>query len=380
MKKRCFAAVLALVMASLGAQEVTDTSALPGFSTGYVLDNFPGTSVDDGRFSGTVRYTRGVSIEERQVFGGLDDNHTVNTATELLAMASVLGIQDVRKEDALKLYTEISMENATNSFLGVTGTTHSQVLERLKNKYNFTQDEITGAIRATVAQVVDAEFGKVSFLLENSHTYSSARSHSAVLTHNSQNGEYILRYEGTYTNGETRTIKADSLVALSSEMRDGRYKADFDQTGRDQVQSRAALIPATIFDGWKRTTPNMVDPYGLLTRALTNFYITPNNENYRIVRGILARGRLAEIVEININRNEDAFIKNSITAISRVLETMSPELYVKISQELRDYKVLVAASEIPNDQRYGIFTLTKAAGDAIFVSKRQPAAGLLVSY
>jgi hypothetical protein len=69
-------------------------------------------------------------------------------------MASVLGIQDVKKEDALKLYAEIAMEGATNSFFGVTGTTHEQVLARLRGKYNFTQTEIAGAIRATIAEAV----------------------------------------------------------------------------------------------------------------------------------------------------------------------------------------------------------------------------------
>jgi hypothetical protein len=132
-----------------------------GFSTTYALGSFSGTSIDeDGDFRGAARYSKGVSVEERQVFGGLDDNHTVNTAAELLAMVSALGIQDVKKEDALKLYTEIAMEGAVNKFLGVQGRTHEQVLARLKSKYNFTEAEINSTIRATVAEIVDTEFNK----------------------------------------------------------------------------------------------------------------------------------------------------------------------------------------------------------------------------
>jgi hypothetical protein len=38
------------------------------------------------------------------------------------------------------------------------------------------------------------------------------------------------------------------------------------------------------------------------------------------------------------------------------------------------FKVLVAAAGIPNDPQYGIFALTKASGNALFVSKSNPAA------
>jgi roadblock/LC7 domain-containing protein len=71
----------------------------------------------------------------------------------------------------------------------------------------------------------------------------------------------------------------------------------------------------------------MVNPYELLTKALADFYITPNKANYEAVRGILARGKLTVFVERNVNRNEDVFVENSTMAISSVLKTMSPELH-----------------------------------------------------
>jgi hypothetical protein len=90
----------------------------------------------------------------------------------------VLNIKEVVPADALKVYAEIAMEGAANSFLGVTGTMHSQVLERLRGKYNFTQKEISDAIKQTVAAAVDAEFNKVNFSLRNTST-----SHNAVCSY-----------------------------------------------------------------------------------------------------------------------------------------------------------------------------------------------------
>jgi hypothetical protein len=316
---------------------------------------------------------------------------SVDTPLEIALLSTCAGVVDIRPVEAVnmlpaddpklvdkKLGAAAYMDMQMARFLGSDPAPHAAALKFITDRGRVTEAEIKTFMTQGIAQAVDAEFNKVSFLLENSRTYSSARSHSAVLTRNPQNGEYILSYEGTYTKGETRTIKANSLTALLSEMRDGRYKADFDQTGRDQVQSQAAMIPAVLFDKWRSSTPSMVNPYELLTKALTDFYITPNKANYEVVRGILAREKLAMFVETNINKNEDAFIENSVTAISSVLEAMSPELQARISRELRDYKVLVAAAEIPDDDpRYGIFMLNIASGDEIFISKKRSATGLM---
>jgi opacity protein-like surface antigen len=162
MKKMLLAS--ALLCAALGAASAQEgASGGTRFSTGYVLTHYEGVTINEyGKLVGATRLIRNLStsIEERQVYGSLNGDERVNTASELLAMASVLGIQDVKKEDALKLYAEIAMEGAANSFLGVTGTTHSQVLERLRGKYNFTQAEIAGAIRATVAAVVEEKLNE----------------------------------------------------------------------------------------------------------------------------------------------------------------------------------------------------------------------------
>jgi hypothetical protein len=45
----------------------------------------------------------------------------------------------------------------------------------------------------------------------------------------------------------------------------------------------------------------------------------------------------------------------------------------KVNRDASTVNEMVAVAEIPNDLRYGIFTLTKTADNAIFVSKSNPA-------
>jgi hypothetical protein len=122
MKKMLLAS--ALLCAALGAVFAQEgASGGTRFSTGYVLNKFPETSVEDGWLRGArgIVQEANLSNDERRIWGGLGNSRDIDTASELLAMASVLGIQDVKKEDALKLYAEIAMEGAANSFLGATG-------------------------------------------------------------------------------------------------------------------------------------------------------------------------------------------------------------------------------------------------------------------
>jgi hypothetical protein len=193
---------------------------------------------------------------------------------KLLTMASVLEIQDIKKEDALKVYAEIAMENAANSFLGVTGTTHSQVLERLHGKYNFTQAEITGAIRSVVSDVVDAEFNKVGFLLINADT-NRVDAHNATLIYESGRRQYVLNYEGYHTNGEIRKIVAPTLDALLAEMRKNR--TDFDETGIQSVRNQAGLLPA------ERLGRDSLNDIKII---IEQFYLKPTAETYGYLRDV----------------------------------------------------------------------------------------------
>jgi hypothetical protein len=116
----------------------------------------------------------------------------------------------------------------------------------------------------------------------------------------------------------------------------------------------------------------MVNPYDLLTKALTGFYTTPNTENYKVVLGIYARAVLASVTD------GDAFTKNMTDSIMRTLASFN--LIDKANRDINDTKKLIAAAEIPTGAQYGIFILNKTVGDEIFVSKKRQASGLLVSY
>ncbi|GBR72756.1 hypothetical protein NO1_0246 [Candidatus Termititenax aidoneus] len=331
-----------------------------------------------------------------RIAGLSKDTTRVDTPLEISLLSYAAGVVDVRPIEAdailpannpraagLKLGSAVLKELTEIRFLDPSNTAavgrYEGMLRFISERNGVSRAEIDAYYRqgigALIAAEVDAQFNKISFLIDRTKTVGS--SYGAVLTRNTQN-QYILSYEG-YFNGaiSTKTLSGASLDDLLAKMAGNR---DFVQDDINQVRSQAALIPATLFNRWRGYTPSMVNPYELLTNALVNFYLDPNGrtpagKNYDVLRGILARGQLAEIVD------RDTFITKLVTAISSTLEAMSPGLYARISRELLDYKVLVAVSEIPNDPRYGIFTLTQTAGEEIFVSKKRQAGGLVqVSY
>jgi hypothetical protein len=347
-----------------------EAARIGSFSQGYVLKNFSEITIEDNKIRGVARYDEEVfgytaTDEEYSMLGSLGGTKDlIDMSTELAASAAILNIRSIEPQDALKIYTEIAMEGAVNSFLGTTGATHTGVLSRLKAKYNFTDRQIRGAIENAVHSEVDAQFNRISFRLDR---------HNAILSHNPKTGEYTLSYGGVNTNNETRNITANSLQALSSEMLSGRNKTDFTSADLNTLRAQAALIPAVVFDGWRKSTWNMVDPYELLAKALTDFYTTPNRTNYEVICGIQARAMLAVIAD------DDTFTDAMDGAIGNTIASLSTGLYEKMAKDLRQNGAIMAASSKPNDPRYSIFTLTKATGDEIFVSKKMRADGLLES-
>ncbi|MDR1637508.1 MAG: hypothetical protein LBR93_09225, partial [Treponema sp.] len=147
MKKPFFAFLLAALAAvSLAAQEAPDTGALTAKTTAkirsfcqdYVLRNFPKTAIEDNKIRNVAKYDEEVfgytaTDEEYSMLGSIGGvENLIDRATELAASAAILNIRPVEPQDALKIYTEIAMESTANSFLGITGATHAEVLSRLK--------------------------------------------------------------------------------------------------------------------------------------------------------------------------------------------------------------------------------------------------------
>ncbi|MCL2722656.1 MAG: WD40 repeat domain-containing protein [Treponema sp.] len=223
-------------------------------------------------------------------------------------------------------------------------TRHETVLQWIISRGNVTRADIEtfyrNGIRGLISEIVTEKFNRMSFLLSNAVT-NPIRDHEMVLTRNPQNGHYTLSYGGYYTNREIRTITAASLEVLLSEMRNGRNRADFDQTGINKLRAQAALMPAVVYAGWR---PNGVDAMALITETLTNFYINPNREPFSAVVGICARYQVAYATG-------SGFADVAARAYVSVLNELNSGLTRQVINEST-----VSAARVPNDPRFNIFS------------------------
>jgi hypothetical protein len=178
-----------------------------------------------------------------------------------------------------KLGAAVFQEIQILRFLGDTAAVnrHEAVLQYIIGRGNATRTEIEtfyrNNIRALVSQVVDEEFNKISFLLENA---PKTRGGNTVLTRNPQNGHYELSctgYFGTNTM-HTKTFSGSTLDALLDEMR--RDRDNFDQTGINAVRAQAALIPAVAL-----SSSVINDSVNLITA----FYLNPSLSTLNALRG-----------------------------------------------------------------------------------------------
>ena len=151
-------------------------------------------------------------------------------------------------------------------FLGNTSafSRHETVLQWIISRGNVTRAEVEtfyrNGIRGFIAEIVNEEFNKISFLLRTNIVYTRGTdrfgiSYGGTLVRNHENGQYILNCEGWFyedyirTNGrvegtprQSKTFVGSSLDVLLNEMR--RNTADIDQSAINFVRTQAALIPA----------------------------------------------------------------------------------------------------------------------------------------
>jgi hypothetical protein len=313
----------------------------------------------------------------------LDD---IDTPLEIALLSTCAGVVDVRPVEAsnmlgnakqadLKLGAAVYQEMQILRFLGNTAAVgrHEGILKFITDRGNASRAEIESYYRqgigALIAEAVNTEFNNISFMVE-----TDTDSANVKLIRNPN--EYVLICDGFWGNPKKEEIKQFSASSLNALLTVMRNSGNFSATAFNTVRDNAPLIPAVVFDDWKRTTPNMVNPYELLTKALTDFYVTPNEANYKIVRGILARAILASVTD------GDAFTDNMAESMHEILVSFNPALNDKINGDISTTSKMIAAAGIPDDPRYGIFTLNRESGDAIFVSKSNPAAArqLMASY
>ena len=248
------------------------------------------------------------------------------------------------------------MEILVNRFLGKSDAVakYENWLKTASDKNKVTRQEIEAFyrdnVRALIAGVVDEEFNKISWLL--------GRKYNAVLTRNSQNGQYILSYEGYFNEKkQTKIFSAPSLEALSSKMRnDNEYKADFNQNDVNEVEAQAALIPAVVYVDWKaKGIAGGVDGMALIKETLTNFYLNPSKTTYDVICGIDAR------YAITASSMSDPFARVAFANFIHLIRLLNDGFADKFIQDTSG-QGLRARARIPDDPRFNIFSTPYRGG------------------
>jgi hypothetical protein len=249
----------------------------------------------------------------------------------------------------LKLGAALYQDIQVLRFLASTGSAadtnavgrYEGILKFITDRKNVTRAEIEkyyrDGIRGLIAGIVDEEFNKISFLLENS---SIRKAHNAVLTRDPQNGHYTLSYGGVNTNNETKEIKdMTTLDALLVEM--GRRRTDFDQTGINQVSAQAKLIPAVVLSDAALNEVKTI---------LTNFYTNPSATTYAAMKEVYA---LYDRKRAEIGPNMQTFA-NARIGYGATLDGLNAGLAQKV---FADVRASSAITTLTRDQQQRLIQL-----------------------
>jgi hypothetical protein len=187
------------------------------------------------------------------------------------------------------------------------------MIKFISDKNGVSRAEIESYYRqgigALVAETVDAEFNKVSFMID--------RKYNTVLAHDSQTGQYILSYERPSVESDDKELSAVSLNALLSTMQNS---SDFSQSAIDIVREQAALIPATRL-GNKAISG--------ITDILVNLYMNPTNSvAYDMVKAVFALYQ-----NLESRRATNSVFEKVATAYSLTLYALNTELEKKVVQD-----------------------------------------------
>ena len=204
---------------------------------------------------------------------------------------------------------------------------YEEMLRFISSKSNVTRAEIEtyyrDNIRAFIAEVVDEEFGKISFT-----SGSPTGGYNAVLMRNPQNGHYTLRYTDARNN--TKELSANSLDALKTAM--ARNTAEFNQNGVNTVSTQNALIPAVSNIGRQSTEPTV-----LITNILTGLYTaTTTAERDRYFKALL--GQYIRYQQL-VNAGEGIKAVPALHSFADAVIEMSPGLFSKFGQDIQRINV-----------------------------------------
>jgi hypothetical protein len=177
------------------------------------------------------------------------------------------------KSSDLKIGAAVFQDLQILRFLGDTRAVgaHEDILKFITDFKRVTRAEVEkyyrDGIRGFVAEIVNEEFNKVSFLMS-----SPTGGYNAVLMRDPQNnGSNTLKYTDARDN--TKELSAQTLSALTSAM--SKRPAEFNQDSVNELRAQAVLIPAVNFSISVRDD---------IVNVITAFFINPNNNTASEVR------------------------------------------------------------------------------------------------
>ena len=228
-------------------------------------------------------------LERIAPIGGRTDD--IDTALEIALLSNATGVINIRpvqaneimgtpKQADLKLGAAVYQEIQVLRFLASTSSAtadtnavgrYEGMLRFITDRGNVTRAEVEAfyrnGIRGLISEIVDEEFNKVSFRIENIIN-QQASSYGGVLTRNPQNGQYILSYERPDIQNSRKELSGQTLEALSSAI---SGSGDFSQAAINTVRAQAALIPAAVLSATALAE---------VTNIITRFYTEPNLSTY----------------------------------------------------------------------------------------------------
>ncbi|GBR73764.1 hypothetical protein NO1_1067 [Candidatus Termititenax aidoneus] len=236
-----------------------------------------------------------------------------------------LPANDPREAD-LKLGKEVYQEMQALRFLGNTASVgrYEGMLKFIIDRGKVSEADIKKFMAKGIAEEVDAQFNRVSFMID--------RNYNAVLTRNPQTGQYKLSYEGVGHVANELPI-VSSLEALSSEM---SKSGDFSATAFNEVRAQAALIPAVVIAQGGQTEAVQ----GTITKAITDFYLEPTPARYNVIRDIdvLFIKRAYEF-------SNDPFFAVLSQMYGRLLVSLSKPISEKISSDTKELPSVLALTQ-----------------------------------
>jgi hypothetical protein len=296
MKKPFFAALLAAcVVVSLAAQEVTDTSALTLLNTNQYLSYF--------------------KIKEKEIADSDYIWEALDTELQQFGNLASTVLPDTPLEFALLSYY-------SQPIINIRPVEADRILPANDPKLSGKK---LGA--AVLKELTELKF------LDPSNTAAIGRYEGMLKFISDKNGVSRAEIESYYRQG---------IGVLVAETVDAEFNKNY-----------FGFVPSIVYAEWKQKgITRGVDAIALIKEVITDFYISPTQDNYRKLLGISAR--MSKLVV----ENKDNFAESAGLAFTGVLDNFNKELSYKVFSGT----FVTANANYPNDFRFNVFSIPYGVG------------------